>query len=173
MNCLELIFEIIGAVGSISTAISVILLLFKFRKKLKITCSFPLKNSEIFLITIYNNTLYDNEIKSVCFSKGNQKSIFKESNIFFVVNLNEYNLEINQHTKNIIVHIESYVEIPISHKCIACNYETVGEMFGKPFEKIYVCVTDKNGHKYYLKTGVNIEYFRIVSKCDKTKKESI
>lgn len=170
MNYLELVFEIIGAVGSISTAISVIILLFKFRKKLKITCTFPLKNSGIFLITIYNNTMYDNEIKSICFSKGNQKNIWKQSNMFFYVNFNDYSLEINQHTKNLIVHKESYIEIPISHKCIACNYETVGEMFGKPFEKIYVCVTDKNGHKYYLKTGVNIEYFRKISKYDTTKK---
>ena len=164
MECLELFFEIISAVGSVSTAISVIILLLKFKKRLKIDCNFPLKKSDIFLITIYNNTAYENEIKSICFCKGNPKNIWKESNIFYCVNLNDFDLEINQNTKNLIVHKESYIEIPVSNKCIVCNYETVGEMFGRPFDKIYVCITDKNGHKYYLKTDVNIEYFRKRSK---------
>lgn len=164
MEYLKLFFEIISAAGSVSTAISVIVLLLKFKKKLKIDCSFPLKKSDIFLITIYNNTVYENEIKSICFSKGNLKNIWKESNIFYCVNFNDFDLEINQNTNDIVIHKDSYIEIPISNKCVACNYETFGEMYGKPFEKIYVCITDKNGHKYHFKTGVNIEYFRKISK---------
>ena len=130
MEDFKLFLSIVDALGSVATAIGLFITLFKFKKKLKISHEFPVKKSDILLISINNNTIYDSEIKSISFSKGNPKHILKESNIFYTVSFNEFDLTLNPNTNNIVVPKGTIVEVPIPCKCIACNYESIGEAFG-------------------------------------------
>ena len=164
MEDFKLFLSIVDAFGSVATAIGLFITLFKFKKKLKISHEFPVKNSDILLISINNNTIYDSEIKSISFSKGNPKHILKESNIFYTVSFNEFDLTLNPNTNNIVVPKGTIVEVPIPCKCIACNYESIGEAFGKPYDSIFVVVRDNKGHTYSKNTQVNIDYFRKVTK---------
>lgn len=163
MEEFKLVLSTLDAVGSISAAIGIIIALLKFRRRLKIKGEFPIKNTGIFLITVYNNTIYDNEIKSVCFCKGDPKSLLGDTSIFYSIEFSDFDLELNPNTKNAIISKESCIEVPVSCKCIACNYETIGESMGKPFDKIYVLVRDNRGNSYSLNTHENIEYFRRIS----------
>ena len=164
MEDFKLFLSIVDALGSVATAIGLFITLFKFKKKLKISHEFPVKKSDILLISINNNTIYDSEIKSISFSKGNPKHILKESNIFYTVSFNEFDLTLNPNTNNIVVPKGTIVEVPIPCKCIACNYESIGEAFGKPYDNIFVFVRDNKGHTYSKNTQVNIDYFRKVTK---------
>ncbi|MBR2883173.1 MAG: hypothetical protein IKB93_00120 [Clostridia bacterium] len=162
MENFELILIILDAVGSISAAIGIIVSLVKFSKRLRIIGEFPIRKTDTFLITVYNNTLYDNEIKSICFCKGNAKNLFNESSIFYCVDFNDFNLTLNPNTECAIVPKGSFIEIPVLCKCIACNYNIIGESIGKPYDKIHVLIYDKNGHSYSLNTHRNVDYFRRV-----------
>ena len=163
MEILKLFFEIIGALGSIGTMISAFFLLKKLSSKLKISVEFPIKTPGEILITINNNTSFDNEIKYISFHKGNPNNCWKESSLAYFVDLSETGFSTNPNTGNIIIEKNSSLEIPIPCKCVACNYDTLGEMFGKPFDTIFVLVKDRKGHKYCRNTHCNIEYFRKVS----------
>ena len=163
MEEFKLVLSVLDAIGSISAAIGIIIALLKFRRRLKIKGEFPIKNSGTFLITVYNNTIYDNEIKSICFCKGNPKSIWGDSSIFYSIEFGDFDLEVNPNTRNAIISKGSCIEIPVQCKCVACNYEIIGESTGKLFDKIYVLVRDKKGHTYCLNTHENIDFFRRIS----------
>ena len=114
MQTFTIIFSIINAIGSIATAITLIIALSKFTRKLKVKGEFPIKNSGIYLLSIYNNTLYDNEIKAIFLCKGNPANLFTDNySIYYTINFEEYDLTINPNTKNAIIHKDSCIEIPI------------------------------------------------------------
>ena len=71
MENFKLILSCLDAIGSIAAAITLFIGLQKMSHKLKIEVEFPVKNSKILLLTVYNNTMFDNEIRSVNFYKGN------------------------------------------------------------------------------------------------------
>ena len=169
MGKFEFVLSIIDAVGSISAAIGIFVTALKFRKRLKIKCEFPIRKTDTFLITAYNNTIYDNEIQSVCFCKGNAKNLLKESTIFYCVNFNNMNLTLNPNNECVIVPKGTFLEISVPCKSIADHYNIIGEAIGKPFDKIHVIIYDKNGHSYCLNTHRNIDYFRIVSNNESIK----
>lgn len=163
MQTLTIIFSIVNAIGSIATAITLIIALTKFSRKLNVKGEFPIKNSGIYLLSIYNNTLYDNEIKEIFLYKGNPSNLFiSNSTICYALNFEDYDLTINPNTKNVIIHSDSYIEIPIPCKCIACNCKTISEAIGKPFDKIYIYVKDKRGKSYCVNTGKNADFFRML-----------
>ena len=163
MQAFTIIFSIINAIGSLATAITLIIALTKFSRKLKVKGEFPIKNNGIYLLSIYNNTLYDNEIKGIFLCKGNPLNLSNNnSTIYYALNFEDYDLTINPNTKNAIIHKDSCIEIPIPCKCIACNYKTIGEAIGKPFDKIYIFVKDKRGKSYCVNTGENADFFRIL-----------
>ena len=163
METCTIVFSIINAIGSLATAITLIIALTKFSRKLKVKGEFPIKNSGTYLLSIYNNTLYDNEIKGVFLCKGNPLNLLTDNySIYHTINFEEYGLTINPNTKNAIIHKDSCIEIPIPCKCIACNYKTIGEAIGKPFDKIYILVKDKRGKSYCVNTGANVDFFKIL-----------
>lgn len=164
MNSFRLALEIIQALGAIATSVSVILLLLKFNSKLKIRGEIPIKNGEEYLVSIYNNTVYDNEIVSISFWKGNPLSLFSSPTLFYSLNLSSTGHPINENTQNIILSKNSYIEIPISCHDIALNYDTIGEAIGKLYDTIYVLVKDRRGNKYCINTHSNVDMFRLGSK---------
>ena len=162
MNSLNLALEIIQAIGAIATAVSVILLLTKLSKKLKVSGEMPIKNSNEYLVSIYNNTPYDNEITSIQFWKGNPIGAFSSSpSLFFLVDLSYTGQLINENTQNIILPKDSYVDIPIPCCDIALHYEKIGEAIGKPYDTIYILIRDRRGHKYCINTHYNVDMFRL------------
>lgn len=166
MSSLNLALEIIQAIGAIATAVSVILLLSKLSKKLKVNGEMPLKNTNEYLISIYNNTAYDNEITSIAFWKGNPLGALSTSpSLFFLVDLSGTGQPINENTHNIILPKESYIEIPIPCRDIALHYEEIGEAIGKPYDTIYILIRDRRGNKYCINTHYNVDMFKLGQKA--------
>lgn len=161
MEKLGIALSVINAIGSIATAITLIIGLRKLGTRLKVTGEHFIKKSDTFFLSIYNNTLYDNEIEKVCLFKGNPLCLFKESFPIYILNLEGFGLEINPNTKNAIINKGSKVEIPIPCKCVSCNYKRMGEAFGKVYEKIYILVKDRRGKYYCINTKMNADAFRI------------
>ena len=162
MDTFKIVLSVVDAIGSIAAAITLIIGLTKFRRKLKVTGEIQLKKSDTYLLSIYNNTLYDSEITGIYLFKGNPLNLFKESPPFYQINLEEYGLTINPNTKNAVISKGSIIEIPIPCKCIACNYKRIGEAIGKPFDKIHILVKDRRGNSYCKNTKQNIDCFRIL-----------
>lgn len=163
MEAFKLVLEVLQAVGAVATAISLIVLLSKYRTKLKVNGEMPIKNTDRYLISIYNNTPYDNEITSISFWKGNPVNVFSSPSLFFSVDFSSVGQPINENTKNISLPKESNVEIPIPCNSIALNYSNIGEAVGKVYDTIYVLIRDRRGHKYCINTHSNIDMFRIAS----------
>ena len=168
MENFKLILSCLDAIGSIAAAITLFIGLQKMSHKLKIEVEFPVKNSKILLLTVYNNTMFDNEIRSVNFYKGNPSNLFSTVSMFCSINLPDYSLDINPNTGNVIISKGSYVEIPIPCQYIACNYANIVEAIGKPYDKIYLAVRDRCGKTYHKNTGENIDFFRILGKQGET-----
>lgn len=164
MDKFELALKIIDAIGSVSAAIGIVIALNKFSKKLKVVGEFPVRNRGTYLLSIYNDTVYDNEIKSITFFKGNPQSSRTESSAFWSLYFNDFDLPKSANTKNIFVEKGGCVEIPIPCKLIVKNYDIIGEAMGKPFDKIYISICDKNGRYYYISTNENIDYFRLIGR---------
>ena len=53
MEAFKLVLEVLQAVGAVATAISLIVLLSKYRTKLKVNGEMPIKNTDRYLISIY------------------------------------------------------------------------------------------------------------------------
>lgn len=157
MEELKIILSVIDAVGSLATAIGVIIALMKFRKKLKIKGEVPLKKADAYLLTIYNNTVYDSEIECVSLFKGNPRKNGIPLNTVSFDNMKEY---INPNNKNIVVGKDSRIYFPISFQCIVSNYDVVEETVGKVFDDIYILIEDNKGNFYIHNTERNIDYFR-------------
>lgn len=164
METFKLVLEVCQAVGAFATAISLIVLLSKYRSKLKVDGEMPIKNVDQYLIRVYNNTAYDNEITSISFWKGNPVSFFSSASLFFLVSFSSVGQPINENTRNISLPKESNIEIPIPCHSITLNYDNIREAIGKPYDTIYVLIRDRRGHKYCINTHSNIDMFRIVSK---------
>ena len=161
MSTFSLIIDIIQAGGAIATAVSVIILLSKFNTKLKVSGEMPIKNSRNYLISIYNNTAYDNEITSISFWKGNPVKLSSTPSLFYSPELSSLGLQTNKNTHNILLPKQSYIEIPISCSDIALNYECIGEAVGKLYDTIFVLIKDRRGNKYCINTRANIDMFRL------------
>ena len=161
MKYFDLLCRTAGALGSIAAVVGVIITLASYRKKLKVTGEFPIRNSNVFVIRIANSRNCDNEVKSIDFIKGNPRK--SESHIFHSVSFSGYTEHLNPTTNNIIVPHSSYVDIPVPCKCVACNYKKIGEAFGKPFDTIFVQVRDVNGNTYSINTNANVNFFRKLS----------
>ena len=164
MEAFKLVLEVMQAVGAVATAISMIVLLSKYRTKLKVDGEMPIKKANQYLIRIYNNTAYDNEITSISFWKGNPVNLLSSPSLFFSVELSSTGHPTNENTRNISLPKESTVEIPISCQSILLNYDNIGEATGKVYDTIYVLIRDRRGHKYCINTHSNIDVFRIASK---------
>ena len=164
MSSFLLALEIIQAVGAIATAVSVILLLLKFKKRLKVSGEIPIRNAGEYLIRIENNTLYDNEIVSITFWKGNPVNLMTSPVLFFSPELSSIEQQINENTHNVIIPKDSHIEIPIPCYDIAINYEHIGEAIGKLYDTIFVLIKDHRGNKYCINTHSNTDMFRLESK---------
>ena len=164
MNPFLLALEIIQAVGAIATAVSVILLLLKFKKRLAISGEILIRNTERYLIRIENNTLYDNEIESITFWKGNPIKTTTTPVLFFCPELSTLGQQINKNTHNVIIPKGVHIEILIPCHDIAIHYEGIGEAVGKLYDTIYILVKDLRENKYCINTHSNIDVFRLGSK---------
>ena len=159
---LTILFQLIGATGAIATIIGLFIKLEPYRLKLKVTGEFPIRNSNVFVIHIKNTRNSDNEIKSIVFIKGDPNKF--NHHIFYSVSFDDYGEYLSPVTNNILVHHSSYVDIPVSCKCVVCNYEKIGEALGKPFDTIFIQIQDTNGHTYRVNTHANVEFFRRLGK---------
>lgn len=165
METFKFILSIIEAIGSIATAISLIILLTKYRKRLKVSGELPIKNSRHYLLKIYNSTMYDSEICSISLFKGNPKSTIRDSVFISSIPFENEDLIYNPNTKNLLIPKDSCVEYPIPHETIVDAYQTIGESFGKPFDKIYIFLHDNKGFAYSVNTKINIDgYKRLIQK---------
>lgn len=157
MEILKIVLSVFEAIGTIATAITLIIALMKFRKKLKIKGGVPLKKPDAYLLSIYNNTLYDSEIESVCLFKGNPKFNGIPLN---TVSFDNLKLQINPANKNIVIDKSTRIDLPISLGCIIGSYDIVRETVGKVFDDIYILIKDNKGNHYIHNTEMNIDYFR-------------
>lgn len=161
MSDCGLVFNVIDALGSIATAVAEFIALQPNLKRLKISGDFALNNAGKFVIHIYNPRNRDIEVKSICYFKGNPN---KENSFFFgMKKFDKDETTVNTNTNNLLVAHNSSVDIPIECKCIACEYDTIGESLGKPHDKIYILIRDSLGHRYCIDTKVNAEFFKKMS----------
>ena len=161
MSNLSLIFNSIDALGSIATAVAVIIALQPFFKRLKVSGDFSLNNTGKFVIHIYNPRNRDIDIIGIHYYKGNPNRT--NSFCFGGNEFDEKAATANVNTHNLLVSHNSSVDIPIDCKCIACKYDTIGEAFGKPHDKIYILIRDSLGHRYCIDTKANAEFFKKIS----------
>lgn len=155
---MDLFFSIIDAIGSIATAVAVVVALAPFRTKMKVDGGFPLKQTDVFVISVANTRNRDNEIKAITFFKGSPKK--SDSHPFYNVDLSKYEAQVNPKTNNILIPREGCVDIEISCKCIVCNYEKLGEAVGRHLDTIFVVLRDIKGNKYYINTHANADFYR-------------
>ena len=160
----KLVLDVIQAIGAIATAISVIILLSKFSTRLKVRGELSRNNWSEYIISIFNNTSFDNEIKSILFWKGNPKGLLSSPSVFYAVDMSSIEKPRNEITGNIILGRDSYIDIPIPKKDIVSHYNEIGEAIGKPYDTIFVQVIDRKGHSYCINTHANIDMFRIDNK---------
>ena len=161
---LLLTLQVVQSLGAIATAVSVIILLLKFRTKLKVTGEIIPNKADAFIVSVRNSTQYDSEIRSVSLWKGNPNSLFfSTSSLISSMNLGFFALETNPNTGGIIVPKGECIDISIPFYVIVNHYSIIGEAVGKVYDDIYVLVRDKNGNKYCVNTHNNIDFFRICS----------
>ncbi len=157
---MSIVFQLIDAIGSIATAIAVIITLAPYRTRLKISGEIPIRKSKNYVLNIVNPRNRDNEIKAIMFCKGNPRS--SQCHIFYCVEFSHFQDNLNPHTNNVMIPSMKNIELSIPCGCIVCNYDIVGEPFGKPFDTIYIRIKDIRGNIYTVNTHCNIDLFRNV-----------
>lgn len=157
----DFILRIIDAVGSVATAITLIIAIVKFKPRLRIIGECLLRDNNHYLITAYNNKNTDIEIETISFYKGNPRKI--GSFPVYFVDYDENGAEVNPASKRIIVKKDSHVDVLVSFQKIVDGYDNTGEAIGKPFDILYVVVRDNKGNRYVINTKHNVEYFRKLS----------
>lgn len=157
MEWYDLLLRIIDAVGSVATAIALIITLQQFRTKLKIRGEFSLNKTNTYVLSIKNGTRFDCEIDSICFYQGNPSK--EKSTCFYHLDFKEYIEFINPNTNNIRVFSNKSIALPIDCKCVGCNYAKHSSVFKNPYSPVYIRITDTKGHSYKVYTEINAVFF--------------
>ena len=157
LEILNIILSSISAVGSIATIITLIFSIRKLFGELIIKGELPTRNSKCYFINIYNPRVFDKEVVSISFVKGNPK---KSNSHYFGVLRNEKYAEHINAKKHFVIPKNDSISIEIPTKTIISEYNCIGEAWGKPYDTIYISINDNNGKRYYINTHYNIEFFK-------------
>lgn len=156
LDILNIVLSSISAVGSIATIITLFISIRKLFGKLIIKGELPIRNSKCYYINIYNSRVFDKEVVSISFVKGNPKT--NDSHYFGVLR-NENYAELINAKKHFVISKNDSISIEIPTKTIVSEYINIGEALGKPYDTIYIAIKDNNGKRYYINTHYNIDFF--------------
>jgi len=149
-----MIWNIIGALGSVATAIMLIISMLPFRSRLKIEGSIESINKTQYVLRIYNTRNTDNGIICIDFFKGSPN---RESHL-----LNA--LQITEEGHYMRIPKDSAKEIYLDPSEFVDDYwRRMGNAFGKPTDKVYILIRDIKGHRYVINTGVNMDFFKAIA----------
>lgn len=159
LEVFQLIVNIMSLLASIATVMMFLKIYWDLNAKLKIKGELPFLKCEHYNIYAFNRKVFDAEIISISFSKGNPSG--SNGHIFGTINNLDYPEFINSKNNYFIIPKGDSIIISIPLETIIKQYDAnIGEAFGKPYDNIFICIRDNCGRRYNINTNGNIDFWR-------------
>lgn len=166
LEVFQLIVNIMSLLASIATVLMFLKIYWDLNAKLKIKGESPLFKCGQYNIYIFNRKVFDAEIITILFFKGNPSS--SNSYIFGRLNNLNYPELINPKSNNILIPKNDSIIISVPLETIVKQYDNnIGESLGKPYDNIYISIRDNCGKRYNINTNGNIDFWRKISEFNK------